>query len=223
MAKQIWLWFVAAMAAMTAGCLQRDVTETWYLDGLTASVTWSVLEDHVRSDIRDAVERDNEESTFVLAARRDDHPVARGFVQLGFWTPRTLILRDAVPYSVLTESSAARIDVVGQRLLLGLSLSGTSTLTKNGSTWEWTLAVRKPSTDDNLREPDDDVSALIGELDSLSVMLTAGRFDEATGFTLSGDHRAAKIVSLDEDPADSTNPAADAGGLVFRLRWTTGG
>jgi hypothetical protein len=223
MAKHIWLWFVAAMAAVTAGCLQKDVTQTWYLDGETASVIWSVLEDHVRSDARDAVERHNEESTFVLAAQRENHPVARGFLRLGFSTPRTRVLRDAVPYSVLTESPALRIDVVGQRILLGLSLSGTSTLTKNGGTWEWKLTVRKPSSDEHLREPDDDVSALIGDLDSLTVVLTAGRFDEATGFTLSGDHRAAKIVNLDEEPSDEANPTAAAGPMVLRLRWTTGG
>ena len=222
MAKHIWIWFVAVMAAVTAGCLQKDVTQTWYLDGATASMTWSVLEDHVRSDARDAAERDNEESTFVLAAQRENHPVVRGFLRLGFPAPRTRILRDAIPYSVLTESPALRIDVVGQRVLLGLSLSGTSTLTKNAGTWEWTLTIRKPSTDEQPNE-DEDVSALIGDLDTLTVILTAGRFDDATGFTLSADHRAAKIIDLDEAPSDDANPAAAAGPLVFRLRWTLGG
>jgi hypothetical protein len=223
MAKQIWLWFVAAMAAVTAGCLQKDVTQTWYLDGTTASVTWSVLEDHVRSDARDAVERDNEESMFVLAAQRENHPIARGFLRLGFPTPRTRVLRDTVPFSVLTESPSLRIDVVGQRILLGLSLSGTSTLTKDGGTWEWKLTIRTPSADEHLREPDDDVSALIGDLDSLTVILTAGRFEDATGFTLSGDRRAAKINNLDEEPSDDATPAAKTEPMVLRLRWTTGG
>ena len=59
------------------GCLQREVTETWYLDP-SGAVTWSVIERDVRSDAQTALDRQNEEAAYWMAVQRDDHPVGRG-------------------------------------------------------------------------------------------------------------------------------------------------
>jgi hypothetical protein len=209
------------VSSAAAACLPQDATQTWFLDASTGSVTWSILQDHVRSDAGSAAHRLGEETTFIEAARTGDHPVARGFRQLGMADPRTRILRDVVPFSVLTDVDAGRIDVLGRQFALGLGNAGSSSvLTSDGTTWEWTWTLSESGAPSADRQGHEDVAALGDHLDSLVVMIEHGRFEDATGFDLSPDRRAAKL--RDPDDERGTAKARDAAAPdVFRLRWTS--
>jgi hypothetical protein len=136
--------------------------------------------------------------------------------------PVVKYLGSGVAVGLGTDGAASnnRLDVLGERLILNLGLVGTSVLTKNGGTWEWTMSLRDPRAGEPSREPDDDVSALTGDLDTLTVALSGGRFEDATGFSVSPDRHAAKIINL--DAVEDAAPHDDAKPMVFRLRWTTG-
>jgi hypothetical protein len=65
----VWIGLVAAAALSTAGCLQKEVTQTIYI--APTGVTWTVLERDVRSDERDLVSRIAEEHDYLLAIAND--------------------------------------------------------------------------------------------------------------------------------------------------------
>jgi hypothetical protein len=200
-----------AAIAVASGCLQKDVSQTWYLEGATGTVTWSLLEDHVRSDARGARDRDDEERTYLLAVQRDDHTAARAFRQLGFLSPRTRILRDSVPFTVLTDAGSARIDVLGERIILHGGLAGTSVLTSHEGVQEWTMTIRDPQANGG-PAVSDDIADLMGGLEQLVVVLSTGVFGEAEGFTVGGDRRTARLHLPDGDSS------ADAP-IRLRLQW----
>ena len=209
-------WSVLAAAAgawlATAGCLQREVTEAWYLDP-DGRVTWIVTEQDVRSDAQAAIDRQSEEAGYRASVEREDHPVARGLRLLEPLRLRTLAVRREAPFLVVTEAQFPSIELLGRRLIDRSGWSGTSRLTREGGISEWTLTLRDPHTAAEADRTSDDLDALIGDLDRLRVVLTAGRFEDASGFTLGPDARVATMVAGDSDPAG--NPQV----LVLRLKW----
>src|ERR1051326_2069614 len=116
------------------------MTETWYLEP-EGAVNWVVQESDVRSDAQAAVDRQSEEGSYLGAVKCQDHPVARAFRELGLTEVRTRLLRATVPFIVVTDAKAGRIDVLGQRLIMRLGLSGTSVLVRQGDVWQWTLTM----------------------------------------------------------------------------------
>jgi len=209
-------WVVLAAAAGTllaaAGCLQKEVTEVWYLEP-GGQVTWVVTEQEVRSDAQAAIDRQSEEAEYRAAVEREDHPIARGLRLLEPLRLRTLAVRREAPFHVVTEAQYPSIELLGRRLIERSGWSGTSRLTREGGVSEWTLTLRDPHTAAEADRTSDDLDALIGDLDRLRVVLTAGRFEDATGFTLGPDARVATMVAGDADPAG--NPQT----LVLRLKW----
>lgn len=195
----------------TAGCLLKDETTTWYLEP-TGAVTWSVAEQDVRSDAQTTIDRDNEELTYITAARARTHPMARGFAQLGSTEIRTRILRDTAPYSVVTEAKFLSLESLGQQLIVHLGLVGTSFITREAGATTWTFSVRDPHAEDAVARPDDDLSALTNDLDGLKVVLVQGKFAGVRGFHLSPDARIATIDDLSKADENAT--------LVLQLRWT---
>lgn len=208
---------VAAVALLTSGCLLKDTEETWYLsqDG---AVTWVVTETDVRSDAQAAADRENEETAYRLAVDRQDHPMARAFRALGLTDLQTVVLRRDVPLTVRTEARGLTIGELGLRLIQRSGLTGTSVLAREGDAWVWTLAARDPRAPDATAslDEDEDLEALLSDLDHLKVVLTNGRFQAAEGFTLSGDKRVATLVDP-ESPAQQ--PGADDTTLTLKLRW----
>ena len=201
---------LAAAAVLASGCLVKDVTETWYLaeDG---SVTWVVMEKDVRSDAQAAADRQSEEQSYYDAVRREDHPVARGLRALDAAKLRTRILRSELPYTVVTEGRFANLEVLGQRMIAATGLAGTSVLVRDGAAWEWTLSVRDPHAENT--KPNEDVTALMGELDKLQVVLATGHFESAQVFSISSDRR---VATFDEDQIKDADENAV---VVLRLRW----
>jgi hypothetical protein len=209
-----WAVLAAAAGALltAAGCLQKEVTEVWYLEP-DGRVTWVVTEQDVRSDAQAAIDRQNEEADYRAAVEREDHPVARGLRLLEPLRLRTLAVRREAPFLVVTEAQFASIELLGRRLIERSGWSGTSQLTRATGVSEWTLTVRDPQTAAEADRTSEDLAALIGDLDRLRVVLTAGRFEDTSGFTLGADARVATMVAGDLDPAG--NPQA----LILRLKW----
>jgi len=205
---------LALAIAVTTGCLQKDVTETWYVDG-DGTVTWVVHEQNVRSDAQAPADRMREESEYWLAVQQDRHGVLAGLRELGGEKLRTRVLRSEVPYTVQTESTFAGLDVIGQRLIAAVGTTGTSVVrrTSDGA-FEWSLVARDPSALGAAFEPSDGVSELLDSLEHLGVVLVRGRFESAEGFTILGDRRAAKFSFKEPDQKRNDEPA-----VSLKLVW----
>ncbi len=198
----------------TTGCLQKDMTETWYVEP-DGQVQWVVQETDVRSDAQSVLDRQREEDVYSATVKLQDHPIARGFRQLGFTDVHTRVLRPSVPFVVVTDAKAGRLDVVGRRIIAGVGLEGTSVLERTGDYWQWTMTVRDPRGGES-KEPGDDVGALIDGLGSLHVVLAAGHFEDTSGFALSNDRRVASMQDLEKQ---ISNHEDDSPLIVLRLKW----
>jgi len=203
-------------AVPLSGCLLKDVSELWYVDA-SGAVTWVVQETNVRSDANSAIDRHNEESVYWLAVQQERHPVAAGMHELGGSKIRTLVLRDEVPYTVRTEARFAGLDELGKRLIAASGATGTSIVTRDGLSWEWTLVVRDPWAEGTTAEPSESVTALMNDVDTLQVVLVDGRFESAEGFSISSDKRTATAVSKEETRTGAEEPA-----VTLRLKWKGG-
>jgi hypothetical protein len=139
--------------------------------------------------------------------------VARGFRALDAARLRTRILRSELPYTVVTEGRFTGLDTLGQRIIAATGLAGTSVITRDGAAWEWTFTVRDPHAENSNVKVDEDVTALVGDLDRLHVVLPNGRFENADGFEISSDKR---VATFTEDQFTDVDENAV---VVLRLRW----
>lgn len=203
-------------AVTLSGCLLKDVSELWYVDG-SGAVTWVVQETNVRSDANSAIDRHSEESAYWLAVQQERHPMAAGMHELGGSKIRTLVLRGEVPYTVRTEARFAGLDELGQRMIAASGATGTSIVTRDGLSWEWAMVVRDPAAAGTTVEPSENVTALLNDLDKLQVVLVQGRFESAEGFSLSSDRRTATFVSKEATRTESEEPV-----VTLKLKWKGG-
>jgi len=111
----------------------------------------------------------------------------------------------------VTEGRFAALDDLGQRIISMSGLAGTSVLTRDGASREWTFTIRDPHAEDS--RPDEDVMALLGDLDRLQVVLVTGRFESAQLFEISSDRR---VATLDRAQLKEMDESAV---LVLKLRW----
>jgi hypothetical protein len=207
---------LAGTLMLTAACLQRDVTETWYVDD-SGAVTWVIHEQNVRSDSQSPLDRQSEEGEYWLAVQQDRHDMREGLRELGGDRLRTVVLRGEAPFSVQTDARFTGLDALGQRLIAAIGTTGTSLVKHTGQDWEWTLLVRDPSALGAAFEPSTGVGTVLDSLDRLKVVLVAGRFVDAEGFELSRDRRVATFNH--QDPAATTT---DQPAITLRLSWKGG-
>lgn len=196
------------VAGVTAGCLLKEEHHTWYLDA-NGEVSWSVVEQNVRSDARAEADRLREEAEYWNDVQVQNHEVARAFRDLGAASTRTRVIRSAVPYAVVTDAPFASIDALARQLILLSGLGGTSTLEQDGEAYVWTMTIRDPRAEET-QTTSEAVTALAGALETLRVVLVRGRFDSPSGFRLEADRRVAVFES---------NPETDTGAVVWQLRW----
>lgn len=206
---------VVVLALLTWGCMRKEISTTWYLDS-DLSVVWSVLERDVRSDSDSADERQRDEGQFSSEARQQNQPVARGLRQLGPSHVRGRMLRDRVPFTVVTDATFPSLKVLGERLLGRLGLQGYSsvTATMDGYEWTWSIDPHSSIIEDGV---DEDFSALF-ESEVIKIALSEGQFVPTEGAQLSEDRRIATfpiselLEGLDKRTGDAPT--------VFVLRWT---
>jgi hypothetical protein len=210
---QLNLLILIAGSIVAGGCLQRDVTETWYVDA-NGAVTWVVNEQNVRSDSQSPLDRRSEEGEYWLAVQQNRHGIAEGLRELRAERVRTIVLRAETPYAVQTEGRFSGLDILGQRVIVATGMTGTSVMQRRETAWEWTMIVRDPSARDATGDPSSGVSNLLDGLDHLKVVLVAGRFDAAEGFSLSKDRRVATFDLREGRDNDQSQPA-----ITLRLSW----
>ena len=209
--------FVAVLPVAAAGCLNKEVTETWYLEA-DGAVTWTVIEKDVRSDAQAAGDRQDEETNYIGAVRVQDHPIFRGLRQLGPVELRTRILRATVPFTVTTEAKFANLADLGRHVIERSGLGGTSVVERTTDGYEWTLTMRDPHAVGESARTNDDLNELFNGMEHLTIMLAEGRFLTAQGFSLSSDHRNATLAGDD----DRWEASDDNGPVVLKLRWKAG-
>jgi hypothetical protein len=212
--KRVALVTTAAAAALFAGCLEQRVEQVLYLDP-QGGVTWSVLQQEVRSDEQDTEKRAAEERAFLARARAGGHRIARAFDSLGALRVDTRVLREERPYAVWTEARLGRVDAVLETFLRTVGVPARAELREEGNLRRLELALRPdavlPSDEDHPAE------ALVDEAAAYRFVLTEGRFVEAAGFRLEDDDRVAVML----DPDDEEMERRD-GDVVYRLAWSAG-
>jgi hypothetical protein len=201
-----------AVALPAAGCLVGDRSHTLYLDP-DGAFTWEALERHIRSDAAAAADRDREEADFLAQSLASEQPIARGLRKLDPVSFRSEVVRDRRPFAVVSEARYDSIQNAFQRLLDGLGLPGRAEITREGGLVQLTVTIEPPQLDSEGAETDDDLVALIGDLENMRIVLTRGKFVEAVGFKLTED--GAVATPLDQDVQEKV-PAP----LVYRLAWT---
>jgi hypothetical protein len=210
--SRTWLAGVAAIAALgTAGCLQSETTHRLYLTP-EGAVTWVVLERDVFSDERETADGLAEDREFLASARIEAHPMALAFEALANDARRSMILREEVPFTVLTEARFSRVDWLGQRVLDRLRLPGTSVLGQEGDEMYWTLTV--DTTVDVDEGAATELEPLVADASDYRVFLTEGRFTAATGFRIVSGGVA--VEPVDDNDAHE-GPESET--LVLSLRW----
>lgn len=201
-------------ALLMTGCLLKDATETWYVDG-SGAVTWVVTEKDVRSDANAIADRQQEEAGYWLAVQQQRHPMAAGLQELGGAKLRTLVLRGESPYTVQTEARFTGLDELGRRILATIGAMGDSVVTRDGPSSEWKFYVHDPSSLGSVGDPSEGISALVDSMGDLKVVLLAGHFETAEGFTLSSDRRVATL----EDKETTSHEQAEEPKITLRLVW----
>ena len=206
---------LVGLTVVAAGCLQRDVTETWYVDAKGA-VTWVVSEQNIRSDSQSPVDRQKEEGEYWLAVQQDRHGIAEGLRELRAEKMRTVVLRGESPYTIQTEGRFTGLDILGQRLIAATGMTGSSVVQRRDLGWEWTMVLRDPSALDAMGDPSSGIQNLVDGLEHLRVVLVSGRFDAAEGFSLSNDRRVAAFDLREGREKDQAQSA-----ITLRLSWTS--
>ena len=205
---------VIALAMATVGCLKKEMTNTWYLDG-DLSVVWSVLERDVRSGADSFDERQRDEGQYSSEARQQNQPVARGLRELGPSSIRVRMLRDKAPFTVTTDATFPSLKVLGERLLGRLGLQGYSAVAATKDGWEWTWSV-DPKSVVNDEGVDEDLSALF-ESEVIKIALIEGEFVETDRVELSDDRRIASFPI--RELIDGLEEHMDDVPTIFTLRW----
>jgi len=179
MLKRLSIGALAAAAALSVGCLQKETSHTLFVapDG---SVEWIASEANVHSDEAEAGKRLMEEQGYIGAALLGTHGTARGLAALDPIGPvRTTVVRDERPFLVLTDARFASVDRVLTRLFSEMQIRSTASFARGAD--ENTLRVRL-----DFSRPVDGAQTAVSELtdniERLRIVLTEGRFGAVSGF-----------------------------------------
>jgi hypothetical protein len=201
---------VVLTAAMSGGCLRKEVVETIYV--APGGTTWTVVEHAVRSDEKEPMSRVLEENDYYLAVGAGKHPVAQAFRRLGAQSVTTTWLRRERPYTVMTEARFAGLRQLATAILRDAGAQGDVSLVQSGC--ETRFGVRVDVDSAPASTGDTALDALLTDLENYRFVLAEGRFIAADGFRI-----------LDEGTIavwDEKKPAAD-GTLTLALTWAEEG
>ncbi|HSC27101.1 MAG TPA: hypothetical protein VLD67_07495 [Vicinamibacterales bacterium] len=201
---------VASGMLILTGCLQKETDHSLYLspDGKLA---WSILERDVRSDERDLAKRTAEEQEYLDRLAAGLHPPLLAFRQLAGSDTSARLIGPRRPYAVLTESRFDAIDEVVRRILADLRMPGDVTLARHEESL--TLSVALYYDFDWELDDGSAVCALLDYAARYRIILTEGRFVEATGFSLEDDSTAAVLRRKAFKPREGER------GVTLSLTW----
>jgi len=184
-----------------------DVGHTLYVS--PSDVTWSALEQNVRSDDPDPAVRLMEEQDYILAARAGHQPVARALSALGATQVATTRLRNERPFTVLTEGHFSDLAELARAILRRAGVSGDATIDRDGCRRTFRAWLDAGAEGGGT----DDLDALVADASSYRLVLAGGGFLAAEGFTLSEDGAVAVPIG---------DAAGDNGLIKVSLTWSEG-
>jgi hypothetical protein len=174
-----------------------------------------VSEANIHSDATEIGKRIVEEQTYLGAALRGTHGVARGLAALDPLSPvRTTVVRDERPFLVLTSARFGSVDHVLTRLFAEAGVRSSASLVHGAD--ETTLRVRL----DFSRPIDGDETALsqLGDnMERLRIVVSEGRFGAVSGFDVTDETSA----TLSAEWLERAEKAYDSKGAIeFALTWS---
>ena len=193
MIRRPYLPLVLLAAPFLSACIVKDTTHRLYLSPRGA-LTWTVLEQDVRSNDGSPSGRATEEREFLDGVGAGTHPALAALARLVPYQTSVRLFRAERPYTVVTEARFERVDAVVDTLLRELRIPGKATLQRAGDEWTLTVAIDLSNVTDG-EDADSPVTALIEEIDAYRVMLTDGRFVGATGFEILDDGASAQLAA----------------------------
>ena len=140
MTRRFCVPLVLLTMPLTTACLVKTTTHRLYLSPQGA-LTWSVLEQDVRSSESNLSNRAAEEHAFLDGVASGRHPALEAFTRLVPSQTSVRLLRAERPYTVQTEARFARADAVVEALLSELHIPGKATLQRSGDEWTLTVAL----------------------------------------------------------------------------------
>ncbi len=204
------LWILVTALLLTTACLIEDKRHTFYLDP-DGSVTWTVVQEEIRSDAGDKSGRIREEREFLESVARGRHPVARAFEQLGALRVDAKIVRAERPYTIVTEARFESIARVLEGFLDRVDLVAEAQLVVKDDLMRLTFSYREGEGDASGPDDDNPVENLIADHETYRFVLTEGKFLEAEGFRLESNDTAAVLLEVDEN---------DNGTATHSLTWS---
>ena len=204
------LLILGAALALTTACLNHNDRHTFYLDP-DGSVTWTVVQEEIRSDAADKLDRIREEREFLEAVDGGRHPVAGAFGQLGALSVKTQLVRAERPYTVVTEARFESIARALDEFLNRLDLVAEARLEAEDDRMRLTFSYREGEGQTDGSDDDELVESLLGVHETYRFVLTEGKFLEAEGFRLEADDTAAVLLEVSED---------DNGTATHSLTWS---
>ena len=208
MIRRLCTLLVLLAAPATSACLVKETTHRLYLSP-RGVLTWSVLEQDIRSTESNPSNRAAEEQRFLDEVGANAHPAIEALARLAPYQTSVRLLRAERPYAVQTEARFERVDAVVEKLLSELQVPGKATLQRSGDEWTLTVAIDLSAVGDG-DEIDTPAAALLEDLDAYQVRLTEGRFVSATGFEIVDGGSAARLTA-DRIPTDRP--------VELRLTW----
>jgi hypothetical protein len=214
MPKAVQLAALAAAAVLTAGCLHREATHTLYISA-DGALEWMADEAEVYSDDRDPAARRAEEQAFLAAAADTSGRAGRALAALGPDGPvRALVVRDALPFRVVTTARFDSIERVLAQLFHDSGIAATVRLTGDGERMRLDVAF-----DFNVEESGGDApaAALLEDFERFRFVLTDGTFVEWNGFERQGE----RVAVLSKEWLEAAEAEFDRGGrAALSLTWT---
>ena len=208
--KETTVALVAAAMLLTAACIDQNTRHIFYLDA-DGAVTWTVVQEEIRSDAEDKLDRIREEREFLQAVDRDEHDVARAFGRLGALWVDTQLVRAQRPYVVVTEARFESVARALEEFLLRVGLEAEAHLEAEGDRMRLTFSYRELEGQAEGSEDDEAVESLISDHEAYRFVLTEGKFIDARGFRLEARDTAAVLVEVDDN---------DEGQAVHSLTWS---
>jgi hypothetical protein len=209
---------LAVVGLMAVGCLTHEARHVFYVDP-DGSVTWTVLQEEVRSDASDRRERDREEEAWQDAVRCGEHPVAKALSRLGPRWVESRFVRDRSPYTVVTEARFDSLATALERFLRGLGLEATAELWFEEDLTHLRFSFSEPEqeeADDGRGGAEEHLDALLEDVERYRFVLTGGKFVAAEGFRLEANETAAVLLERSDEEIDASRGAA-----VYSLTWAS--
>ena len=188
-----------------AACLSAENRHAFYLEP-DGSATWAVTEEDVRSG-----------AEFLEGARRGQTQIARALQQVGATWVETKVVRDQVPYTVVSQ---ARFDSAARMLesfLGAIGFEAEAALKFDAERTTLWFRFREPAENGGDDESDfGPLGCLVEPVERYRFVLTEGHFVEATGFRIESGETLAVMLDLEEAEEET-----DRDSVFYSLTWRT--